>query len=96
MLGWTKSSDWLSVENAKAQVAFYETDLDHANRYYAFVMSVKGKVPNWFWHFKIASRDVKDSIRRLSDARVKLVESEELDAKTTKAIKYRTPDGRII
>ena len=78
---WTKSSDWLPLDNAKAQVEFYKLDLIYAKNYLYLVQQQKSKMSPKFYQFnlKVAQKDVFDSITNLDKARKKLLESIKLE-----------------
>jgi len=78
---WTKSSDWLPLDNARAQVRFYEVDLIYAKNYLYLVQQQKSKMsPKFYqWNLKIAQKDVYDSITNLTKAKEKLKESMNLE-----------------
>ena len=77
---WFKSSDFLPLANAKAQVKFWEQDLKYAQQYLKFVETFKNK--NWKDYgkvLKIAQADVELSTNKLALARLKLEESKKLE-----------------
>lgn len=78
---WSKDSDWLPLDNAKAQVKFWEQDLVYAKKYLAFIQKVKPKLPSKFYIkvLAIAEKDVRDSLKYLEQAKAKVEESEDLE-----------------
>lgn len=79
-MGWSKTSDWLTVKNAQAQVDFWEQDLKYAEEYLTYVKKFSGKkLPNFDKIFKIADNDVKLSKKKLELAKSKLKESIQRD-----------------
>ena len=77
---WSKSSDFLPLANAKAQVKFWEKDLWYAEQYLKYVVSFKNR--NWKGYdkvLKIAQADVELSKNQLALAKIKLKESESLE-----------------
>ena len=80
MSGWTKSSDWLPLQNARAQVEFYKTDLEFSEKYLRYVQSFHNrKWQGYQMMLRIALQDVKDSKVRLAKAYLKLAESMKLE-----------------
>ena len=77
---WSKSSDFLPLANAQAQVKFWEQDLKYAQQYLKFVETFKNK--NWKDYgrvLKIAQTDIELSTNKLALARLKLEESKKLE-----------------
>ena len=77
---WSKSSDWIPLSNAKAQVKFWEWDLALAKDYLKKVQTYE-KYGFKFYDtmLKIAQMDVKISENSLVVAKAKLKESEGLE-----------------
>ena len=77
---WTKSSDFIPLANAKAQVKFWEQDLKYAEQYLRCVQSFRNKnITNYGKILKIAQTDVELSEKQLALARIKLEESKRLE-----------------
>ena len=77
MAGWTKSSDWLPISNAKAQVAFWKKDLEYSLKYLKWVKSMNNKkIANYDKFLAIAEKDVVVSKNGLAKAEAKLVETQ--------------------
>lgn len=77
---WTKDSDWLPLDNAKAQVDFYTEDLKFSEAYLKYVKSFeKKKWKGYDKSLKIAQKDVADSKNNLVKAKLKLEESKKLE-----------------
>jgi hypothetical protein len=79
---WNKNTDWLPLDNAKAQVAFWRKDLKASENYLKLVLSYKNKFKNeQFWKkaLKQAEKDIKVSEEGLKKALEKLEESEKLE-----------------
>ena len=77
---WSKSSDFIPLANAQAQVKFWEQDLKYAEQYLKFVLSFKNK--NWKGYdkvLKIAQTDTELSKTQLALAKLKLEESKKLE-----------------
>ena len=73
MRKWTKSSDWLPVSNAKAQVKFWKKDLWFAEKYLTYVKSMKKyKISGYERFLRIAKKDVEVSKKGLKKAEEKL------------------------
>ena len=65
----------LDFANAKAQVSFYQGDLQQAEDYLRYVLTFKRyNLPNYDKHFQIASIDVELSKLRLKQAEIQLEE----------------------
>lgn len=80
MAGWTKSSDYLPLQNAQAQVDFYKQDLEFSEKYLRFVRGFQNKRFAFYqMMLRIALQDVKDSKVRLAKAYLKLAESQKLE-----------------
>jgi len=63
----------LDLSNAKAQVSFYQGDLQQAEEYLQYVLTFKRyNLPNYEKHFQIASIDVELSKLRLRQAEIQL------------------------
>ena len=74
MAKWSKSADWLSINNAKAQVDFWKKDLEYSLKYLKWVKSVK-KIANHDKFLVIAEKDVVVSKTGLAKAEAKLAET---------------------
>ena len=76
MAKWSKSADWLSINNAKAQVDFWKKDLEYSLKYLKWVKSVKNKkIANHDKFLTIAEKDVVVSKTGLAKAEAKLAET---------------------
>lgn len=79
---WNKSSDWLPLSNAKAQVEFWKQDLEYSEQYFKYVKSFQGKgIKNYDKIFKIAVKDVEVSKEGLRKAQIKLKETIERESR---------------
>lgn len=79
---WNKYSDWLPLSNAKAQVEFWQKDLEYAEQYFKYVRSFQDKgIKNYDKIFKIALKDVEKSKEGLRKAQEKLKETIERESK---------------
>ena len=77
---WSKGSDFLSIQNAKAQVKFYEGDLISSMKYLVYVKRFAGKnLRGYAKILRIAQQDVIDSQNNLIRAKLKLKEAESLE-----------------
>lgn len=74
---WTKSSDWIPLSNAIAQVAFWKQDLLYAENFYDYIQNFKN-LPGYSEINKQAEEDITESREGLRKARLKLAESQTL------------------
>ena len=76
----TKDSDFLPLQNAKAQLKFYEGELVSSMKYLLYVKTFANKgLKGYDKQLKIAMKDVADSQKNLARAKEKLKESEKLE-----------------
>ena len=79
-MGWTKDSDWIPLQNATAQLKFYQGDLESSLKYLAYVKTFANKKYSFYEKaLKIALKDVEDSKKNLEKAKRKLEESKKLE-----------------
>ena len=77
---WNKDSDFLPLSNAKANVKFWEEDLQFSLDYVAHLEKSNNKAyKGWIMMYKIAQKDVVKSQAGLSKALIKLAESKLLE-----------------
>lgn len=73
---WNKFSDWLPLSNAKAQVEFWQKDLEYSEQYLKYVRTFQDKgIQNYDKLLKIAIKDVQVSKDGLIKAQQKLEET---------------------
>ena len=77
---WKEDADFLPLSNAIAQVKFWKDDLVQAEQFLAYVQTLKKyNLGGWDKMNKEAVEDVEESRIGLKKARLKLVESQNLE-----------------
>lgn len=76
---WNFWSDWLPLDNAIAQVKYWEIDLKYAEDWLVVMDGMQGNNPGFNKQYKLAVDDVAHSTKELAKAKLKLEESERLE-----------------
>ena len=76
---WNPFSDWLPLDNAIAQVEYWETDLRYAEEWLKVMDGMKNNHKGFLKQYKLAVDDVAHSKKELAKALLKLEESERLE-----------------